>query len=177
MSLLKDFILKLLFIIILISMAFISCKDKDIFSVRLPKDQVDYITQERIKYNQAVQLRYSPNKTIFFASMENMLDFIKKYNWNLLKAGVKKAYVADYYISDNKKSEMWINLNVAFLAYIKDPKGQKKIIAFNNPKILSKYKDNLIPINWKYTKPMKTQYFTFIELIRELRASKQRGKK
>jgi len=105
-----------------------------------------------------------------------MLKYIEKYDWNLLKAKVKKAYVTDYYQSKNKKSEMWINLTVAFFAYTKDKNGKQKIIAFNNPKILKKYANEILTINWKHTKPMNNKYFTFIELIRELRAQK-RGKK
>jgi len=168
--------LKFLFIFLIVVTVFVSCKEKDLFSVRLPENQTDFITKEKVKYNRGVQLRYSKSKTIFFSSIENMLKYVKKYNWNLLKAGVKKAYITDYYKSKNKKTEMWINLNVAFLAYIKDSKGNRTLIAFNNPKILIKHKNDILPLNWKYTKPMKAKYFTFIELIRELRAVK-RGKK
>ena len=149
--------MKFLLIFLIIVFSFTSCKKK-------------------IEYNRGVQLRFSEDKTVFFSSLENMLSYIEKYNWNLLKAGVKKAYVTDYFLSKDKKSEMWINLNVAFLTYIKDKNGKRILIAFNNPKILTKYKNDILPLNWKYTKPMKEHYFTFIELIRELRASK-RGKK
>lgn len=171
--------MRFLFIFLIVVTLFSSCKEKDLFSVRLPKNQTDLITKEKINYNRGVQLRYSKDKTIFFSSIENMLKYVKKYDWNLLKAGVKKAYITDYYKSKDKKTEMWINLNVAFFAYIKNSNGNKILIAFNNPKILMKHKNEILPLNWKYTKPMKSKYFTFIELIRELRASKKakRGKK
>jgi len=100
-----------------------------------------------------------------------MLDYIKKYNWNLFKAKVKKAYVVDYDKSKDKKSELWVNATVAFYTYIKDESGNRILVAFENSKTIKKYQGKILPHNWKHTKPIKEGYFTFIELLRELRAS------
>ena len=169
--------MKLKVIALIIFLFFLlSCKKKNIFSVRLPNNQKDYLTGEKVQYGRAVELRYDENKTLFFASIENMLKFIEKYDWNLLKAGVKKAYIMDFDKSIGRDSEMWLNINVAFLTYIKDKNGKKIIIALSSPNILKKYK-TLKP-DWKYTKPVNENYFSFIELIRELRAAKKKeGKK
>jgi hypothetical protein len=155
---------------------FMSCTDKNIFSVRLPKNQRDYITKEKISYSRGVQLRYSNNKTIFFASMENMLSYIEKYDWNILRADVKKAYVLDYEKSKDKKTELWINISVAFFSYIKDENGNKILVAWSNPKTIDKYKNKIMLNDWKYTKSINKYYFTLIELIRELRAEKKENK-
>ena len=168
--------MKYILILLILITLFSSCKEKDVFSVRLPNKQVGLISKKVIKYNTAVQLRYSKDKTLFFSSLENMLKYVEKHNWNLFKAGVKKAYVTDYDKSKNKKSELWVNTTVAFYTYIKNEDGKRILVAFNTPKTVEKYINNILPNNWKHIKPIKKDYFTFIELIRELRASKK-GKK
>jgi len=163
--------LKGIFIFLSFAVLVFSCKNKNIHSVRLPVNQKGVLSNEKINYRRAVQLRYD-DKTLFFSSLENMLSYIEGYNWNLLKAGVKKAYIADYDKSLNKSTEKWINLNVAFLAYIKNKKGKRIIMATDNPSVLKKYK--ILKPDWKNVKPLKDDYFTFIELIRELRKNKNR---
>ena len=150
---------------------FTSCKEKNIFSKRLPDKQVGFLSKKLIKYDRAAQLRYSDSKTKYFSSTENMLSYIKKYDWNLFKAKVKKAYVVDYDKSKDKKSELWVNATVAFYTYIKDENGNRILVAFENSKTIKKYQSKILPHNWKHIKPIKEGYFTFIELLRELRAN------
>jgi len=165
--------IKFLIILTIFFAIFYSCKEKDIFSVRLPDAQLGTISKNKVSYNKGAQLRFSKDKTLFFTSIENMLEYIKKDNWNLFKAGAKKAYVADYDKSKNKETEMWVNATVAFYTYIKDKNGKKILVAFENAKTIKKYEDKIILNNWKHIKSIKKHYFTYIELIRELRAGKK----